>query len=247
LAYLACCLWCLGYPDQALRHSEEALTLARELNHAFTLVDVLCYGGCVLSAMRRDARALRDHAEEMVRVSEKIPSWSAPAIRHCGVAAAMSGQVEEGITQMSAGMAVERSGGKWCDAPRVLGALAEAQAKAGRLEEGLATLTEALSLVEVTDERYWEAELHRLRAEVLLMQGTEQEAEASLHKAVDVARHQMAKSWELRATTSLARLWRLQGRIGDAGQMLAAIYGWFTEGFDTPDLKEARTLLEELS
>jgi predicted ATPase len=113
--------------------------------------------------------------------------------------------------------------------------------------EGLSTLAEAFAFVDDTDERHWEAELHRLRAEVLLMQGSENEAEVSLREAVDVARRQMAKSWELRATISLARLWRMQGRIDDARQVLAAIYGWFTEGFGTPDLQEAKALLEELS
>ncbi len=113
--------------------------------------------------------------------------------------------------------------------------------------EGLTTLAEALALVEQTDERHWEAELYRLRAELLLMQGDDAEAEASLHKAIKVARRQQAKSWELRATVSLCRLWQQQGRMDEARQMLAEIYGWFTEGFDTPDLQEAKALLEELS
>ena len=131
--------------------------------------------------------------------------------------------------------------------PGSLCTLAEAQAKAGQPEEGLDTLDEALALVEQTDERHWEAELHRVQGELLLMQGDDAEAEASLHKAIEVARGQSAKSWELRATTSLARLWQEQGRIDEARQMLAEIYGWFTEGFDTPDLQEAKALLDELS
>jgi len=100
--------------------------------------------------------------------------------------------------------------------------------------------------VEETDERHWEAELYRLRAELLLMQGDDAEAEASFHKAVEVARRQQAKSWELRATVSLCRLWQKQGKVDEARQMLAEIYNWFTEGFDTPDLQEAKALLEEL-
>jgi predicted ATPase len=131
--------------------------------------------------------------------------------------------------------------------PGTLGSLAEAQAKAGHPEEGLTTLAEALALVEQTDERHWEAELYRLRAELLLMQGDDAEAEASLHNAIEVARRQRTKSWELRATVSLCRLWQGQGRMDEARQMLAGIYGWFTEGFDTPDLQEAKALLEELS
>ena len=148
---------------------------------------------------------------------------------------------------MREGMAAHQSVDVRLNLSRTLGSLAEAQAKAGQPEEGLATLAEALALVEQTDERYWEAELYRLRAELLLMQGDEAEAEASLQKAVEVARRQQAKSWELRATVSLARLWQKQGKVDEARQMLAEIYGWFTEGFDTLDLQEARALLEELS
>nr|NIO71038.1 tetratricopeptide repeat protein [Anaerolineae bacterium] len=124
---------------------------------------------------------------------------------------------------------------------------AEAYGKAGQAEEGLSVLAEALALVEKTGERYYEAELRRLKGELLLMQGDEAEAEASFDKAIEVARRQQAKSWELRATVSLCRLWRKQGRVDEARQMLAEIYGWFTEGFDTADLKEAKALLEELS
>jgi predicted ATPase len=107
-------------------------------------------------------------------------------------------------------------------------------------------LAEALSLVKETDERYVEAELYRLRAELLLMQGNEQEAEASFHQSIQVARRQSARSWELRAATGLARLWRQQGRIDEARHLLAPVYGWFTEGLDTRDLKEAGALLAEL-
>jgi predicted ATPase len=128
-----------------------------------------------------------------------------------------------------------------------LGSLAEAQARAGRAEEGLATLAYAFTLVEETDERYCEAELHRLKGELLLAQGGEADAEASFHKAIEVARRQEAKSWELRATVSLCRLWQKQGKREEARRILAEIYGWFSEGFDTTDLIEARILLEELS
>jgi predicted ATPase len=121
------------------------------------------------------------------------------------------------------------------------------QAKAGQPEQGLATLDEALALVEETDERYCESELHRVRAELLLMQDEDAEAEASLQHAIEVARRQSARSWELRATTSLARLWQQQGKTDEAHRILAEIYGWFTEGFETADLREARALLEELS
>jgi predicted ATPase len=134
----------------------------------------------------------------------------------------------------------------------ILGALAKAQARAGQPEESLATLAEALAMVEETDERYFESELYRLKGELLStqsMQGDEAEAslqaESCFQHAIQVARRQRAKSWELRATVSLCRLWQQQGRTDEARQMLAEIYGWFTEGFDTPDIQEAKALLDE--
>jgi predicted ATPase len=249
LAYAAWCLWCLGYPEQALKRSQEALALARELDHPFSLADVLYYAGCILSEMRRDAQALKDDAGELMRLSKEMgfSSWLGPATCYWGQALTKLGRVQEGIAQIREGLAVRRSIDAQCYLPGILGAMAEAQAKAGHPEEGLVTLAEALALVEETDERHWEAELYRLRGELLLMQGGETEAEANLCKAIQVAHSQQAKSWELRATVSLARLWRKQGRVDEARQMLAEIYDWFTEGFGTADLQEAKALLEELS
>ncbi|TEU12982.1 MAG: tetratricopeptide repeat protein, partial [Anaerolineales bacterium] len=249
LAYNACCLWCLGYPEQALKQSQEALALARELGHPFSLADVLCYAGCMFNEMRRDAPALKDHAEELIRLSNEkgFPGWLAEGTCFRGEALAMLGQVQEGMAQMREGMAAHQSVGVRLNLSEKLCSLAEAQAKAGQPEEGLATLAEALALVEETNERYCEAELYRLKGELLLAQGDDAEAEASFHKAIEVARRQQAKSWELRATVSLCRLWQQQGRMDEARQMVAEIYGWFTEGFDTPDLQEARALLEGLS
>jgi predicted ATPase len=248
MAYQACCLWCLGYPEQAAKQSQKALTLARELGHPLSLADVLCYGGCLLNAMRRDAPALKQCAEELMQSAmDQVPAWLEPATLYRGQAVAMLGQVQEGMAQMREGIAASQSRGVRCYVSGVLCSLAEVQAKTGRPDEGLTTLAEALAFVEQTDDRHWEAELHRIRAELLLMQGREAEAEASLHRAIEVARRQQAKSWELRATTSLARLWQAQGKAEEARQMLADVYAWFTEGFDTPDLREAKTLLEELA
>jgi predicted ATPase len=159
----------------------------------------------------------------------------------------MLGQIEEGISLMRQGLVLKHSTGARVNSSGTLCALAEAQAKAGQPGEGLATLAQALDLTEETDERYYETELHRMRGELLLMQGAEAEAEASFRMAIEVARRQQAKSWELRATVSLCRLWQQQGRMDEARRTLAEIYGWFTEGFDTPDLRAARELLEELS
>jgi DNA-binding SARP family transcriptional activator/predicted ATPase len=247
LSYDACSLWCLGFPEQALSRSQEALALARELDHPFTLADVYTYAGCLLSAMCRDASALRDNAEKLMRLSnEKVPSWSCTASCFEGEALARLGQVQEGIAQMRQGIAATEAMGMRCYLSGTLRALAEAHAKAGRPGEGLATLDEALTFVEETEESHWEPELYRLRGELLVMQGKHDEAEVSLWKAIEVARGQEAKSWELRATVSLCRLLQKQDRQDEARQLLEDVYGWFTEGLNTPDLQEARTLLDEL-
>jgi DNA-binding SARP family transcriptional activator len=247
LAYRACCLWCLGYPDRAVKQSREALALARELGHPWSLADVLWYAGCMVNEMLRDVQALKNHAEELMRLAEeKVPVWRGGGILSRGEVLVMLGQVHEGMAQIREGMAALPGGMRYYLSGR-LRFLAEAQAKAGHPEEGLTTLAEALAFVEDTDERHWEAELYRVRGELLLAQGDDAGAEASFHKAIEVARHQQAKSWELRATVSLCRLWQRQGRREEARERLAKIYGWFTEGFDTPDLMEARALLRELS
>ncbi|HEY5670091.1 MAG TPA: hypothetical protein VIS10_08830, partial [Anaerolineales bacterium] len=219
-----------------------------ELDHPFSLADVVCYAGCLLHAMRRDAQALLNSADELLReAKEKVPVWKIPGTCYRGEALAMLGQMQEGIALMRQAVAAGLSIGDRCYLTGTLCALVKAQAKAGKLAEGLATLEEAFSLVEETGERFWDAEHHRLRAELLLMQGDEEGAEASLESAIEVARRQSAKSLELRSTIDLARLWRKQGKPGEGRQVLAEIYNWFTEGFDTLDLMEAKALLEELS
>jgi predicted ATPase len=126
-----------------------------------------------------------------------------------------------------------------------LAMLAEAHGTIGEPETGLAMLTEALTLVDTTDERWCEAELYRFKGVLLLQQNSDNatEAESCFHHALDIARNQQAKSWELRAATSLARLWQSQGKRQEAYDLLAPVYGWFTEGFDTTDLQEAKALL----
>jgi predicted ATPase/DNA-binding SARP family transcriptional activator len=248
MAYDACCLWCLGYPDQALGKSQEALALAHELNHPFTLADVLWYAGCLFNEMRRDAQAHKESAEELARLSnERMLSWSSAAVCSRGRALVCLGQIGEGMSQMREGIAAMEALSLRCYRSGDLCTLAEAQARADHAEEALTTLGEAFAFVEDTDECQWEPELYRLKGELLLSQGDAAAAEESLHRAIEVARRQQAKSWELRATTSLARLWQRQGRREEARALLAEIYGWFTEGFDTLDLKEARAVLEELS
>ena len=131
-----------------------------------------------------------------------------------------------------------------CFLSGILGSLAEAQREAEQIQEGLSTLAEALEFVQETDERYYEAELYRLKGELLLSKGNEIEAETSLLKALEIARKQRAKSWELRTSIDLSRLWHQQGRTDEARQLLVEIYDWFKEGFDTPDLRKAKTIFE---
>ncbi len=247
LAYSACCLWCLGYPEQALARSRHAVTLAQELGHPFSLADVLCYAACLLHTLRRDAQALKADAEALLQLAEKAATWMPPGMWHRGVALSWLGQVQEGMAQMREAITLHEAGGKRCYLPVVRWALAEAQAKVGQPQEALSTLDEALAQVEETDERHWEPELHRLRAELLLRLGHEAEAEASLNESLGIARRQQAKFWELRSTVSLARLWQGQGNRDEARQVLGEIYGWFTEGFDTIEMREARALLQALA
>ncbi len=164
-------------------------------------------------------------------------------------ALADQGQLEEGIAGMRAVLEAMRGTGSVVALPNFLAGLAQAHGKAGQAEAGLALIAEAQEFVAKTGERESEAELHRLEGELLLARSPSDhaEAEAAFREALDVARRQSAKSWELRAATSLARLWQRQGRKEEARALLAPVYDWFTEGFDTRDLKDAKALLEELA
>jgi predicted ATPase len=165
-----------------------------------------------------------------------------------GWALAEQGQVEVGITQIRQGLAAWQAAGLKLRRPQHLSLLATAYEKAGQGEKGLAVLSEALEAADRSGERWWEAELYRLKGELLLVQGaTEIDVEACFRQAIEIAQRQEAKSLELRATVSMGRLWQKQGKHQEARQLLAEIYSWFTEGFNTPDLQEARTLLEQLS
>jgi adenylate cyclase len=163
-----------------------------------------------------------------------------------GQAQIRQGHLEEGITALQNGLERQQEVAELAYRTGLLCCLAEAQAISGHPDEGLQTLVEALELVEQTGERYFEAELHRVRGTLLFARGDEAGAEASLQKALQVARGQRARSLELRAATSLACIWQKQGKPDQARQTLGAVYSWFTEGFDTPDLQEAKALLEEL-
>jgi predicted ATPase len=168
---------------------------------------------------------------------------------HRGMALVAQGQRAEGIAQMRQGLAALRTTGTASGMPSFLAHLASAYAQVGQVDEGLHLLAEALAVVDTTGGRHYEAELHRLHGELLLQQPVPdaRAAAACFQRALDVARRQQARSWELRAATSLARLWQQQGKRAKARELLAPIYGWFTEGFDTADLLDAQTLLRALA
>lgn len=241
-------LWFLGYPDRALQQAREGCDLATSQSnpfHASFSLQFLAY----IYAMRREPAAGQKTAEEVFaisRASDVGDSLFWASIPH-GWAIALQGRHEEGIAELRESLAGYRSSGAEIGLPQFHALMAYALMSAGRLDEALDAVDEVLELARDNGDAYYNAELRRLHGELLLQTGAaEAEAEACFQDAIEVAKQQSARSWELRAATSLARLWQQQGKIVEAGQMLAEIYGWFTEGFDTADLKDAKTLLDEL-
>jgi predicted ATPase/DNA-binding winged helix-turn-helix (wHTH) protein len=249
-SFLAWILWTLGYPMQALQQSGAALTLAQTLAHPFSLAYALCCAGW-LHQLRGEVQETQARAEAAITLAteQAFPLWTAQGMLLRGWALAAQGQHDEALAQMHQGLAAYEATGAVVGRPCFLALLAEVYGKGGRPAEGLPRIAEALELVETTAEGFWEAELHRLRGELLLAGSPDQTgaAEACFHHALNVARHQHAKSLELRAAMSLGRLWYQQGKRTEARDLLAPVYSWFTEGFDTTNLREAQALLEELT
>jgi predicted ATPase/DNA-binding SARP family transcriptional activator len=248
-------LWHLGYPDQALKWSQEALTLAQELSHPFSLAFVLEYA-CMLHQFRGEALAAQEQVEAAITLSieQRFVMWLAMANTLWGGTLAEQGETKKVITQMQENLAACRAMKVDLHVPYFLILLAKAYGQVGQAKAGLDVLAEALELVEKSDGHLWEAELYRLRGELLLKDEggrmrdeSEAEAEACFWQAIEVARRQGGKSLELRAVMSLSRLWQKQGRREEARRILAETYDWFTEGFDTLDLQEARVLLKMLA
>jgi predicted ATPase len=242
-------LWSLGYPDQARNQSHKGLTLAQQLSYPFSLATAQ-FLAAVTQLFCRDWQRADELAEACVHLSDEhgFPVLLAYGMSVHGRALIEQGRPKDGIAQLRQAVVGLQSAHSLDCRPLFLSWLAEAYARTGRIEEGIALLEEALALTEKTGDRRSEAEIHRLNGELLWMQSADAaEVESRFWKAIAVARRQRAKSWELRATMSLARLWRAQGKREEAREMLAQIYGWFTEGFDTADLREAKALLDELS
>jgi predicted ATPase len=246
-AYLGVVLFCLGFPDRALAQCSAAIAEARTLTHPPSLAASLTIGARLLLLYGHDA-ALSKRAGELTAVAleQGFASWGALGAIYRGWVKVKNGNASEGISVLRSGVAAFRAAGAEAWTPWLLSLLAEGYELGGEIAEALAQWDEALQIAERTGERWFEAELYRHKGQLLLRQGHAAAAEELYCKALTIAQEQEAKLWELRAAASLARLWRDQGRCGESRNLLTPVYGWFTEGFDTSDLKDAKALLDEL-
>jgi predicted ATPase/DNA-binding winged helix-turn-helix (wHTH) protein len=249
LAFLAFIDWLEGDVDRSLEHSRESLALARQLDHPSVLTLALMLAA-ELRRLRRDAAATEELAVASLALANEhgLSLFAAVTGLLRGWAQVEQGKLEEGIAGLRRSLDAYQAIGADSGLPQYLAMLAEAHARAGQTAEGLEAVGQALEIIDRTDERWWEADLYRLRGELMLAaSGSGTEAESCFLQSIEVARDRRARSLELRSTMSLARLWRDQGRAAEARQILAAIYGCFTEGHDTRDLEEAAALLAELA
>jgi DNA-binding winged helix-turn-helix (wHTH) protein/predicted ATPase len=246
-AYLGFVLFCLGYPDQALAKIDAAIAEARRLGHRPSLALTLTFGAR-LHSLRGENAALDERAAQLIGVATEqgFPFWRAMGAIYRGWVKVKNGNVTEGISLLRSGSTAYRATGAELYMPHFVALLAGACEIAGQVEEAVILLDDALQIVERTGERWLAAELYRHKGQLLLRQGYAEAAEELYRMATSMAREQKAKLWELRGTMGLARLWGEQGRRAEARALLAPVYGWFTEGFATPDLNAAKVLLDEL-
>jgi predicted ATPase/class 3 adenylate cyclase len=249
-SYRSWALWYLGYPEAALADAEQAISYAREIGQAATLMYALGHaplayfecGNCT------EAKAVVDELAALAEEKDAL-MWKATGMVWQGSLFALTGKASDAVHMITTGISARRLTGSTVWLPLWLSCLTIANAELGQFDEANRCIGEAMMTAETTKETWYEAEVHRIAGEIAL-QTTEPnaaKAEAFFNRALAVARAQQAKSWELRAAMSLARLWRSQGKVQQARELLAPVYGWFTEGFDTRDLKEAKALLEELA
>ncbi|MBN2005579.1 MAG: AAA family ATPase [Anaerolineae bacterium] len=248
LGYLTLLMWELGYPEQALKRSREAIGLAHKVGRFQDLLGAYCLTG-VFFMVCRDIQMAHEYGENLVHLAaeHRVAYWEAAG--HCvyGWTLAMQGQDKAGIAQMRQGVAEGRAIEAWLTHPCFATHLAQVYGRIGQVEEGIALLDEALTMAHRNGERWMDTEIHRLKGDLLLAQGASvADIEHNYRQAIELARQRGARSRQLRATTSLCRLWQQPGKREEARRLLAEIYNWFTEGFDTPDLQEARVLLEGL-
>ncbi len=250
LSFRSIASWLLGYPDAALADAEHALKDAREIGHAATLMLALAFPSLTL-LQRGDYAAVSARSAELVSLAdEKSASfWKAYGSMNQGCGLIRTGKASDAVSIITSGLTAYRSTGSTAIAPLWLSYMARANETLGRFDEAWRCISEAMTAVEKTKETWLEAEVNRVAGEIALMppEPDAAKAQAYFERALAVARKQQAKSWELRAAMSMARLWRDQGKREEARVLLAPVYGWFTEGFDTLDLKEAKALLDELA
>jgi predicted ATPase len=249
-SFFALALWILGYPEQALAVRDKVFSLAPKLNHANSSAFACFFAGAQLSELIGDLNSLNIFVEKAIELSQRyqLPTWNAHAHVLAGWALAQSGQLERGIMLSGEGIAELRKIGTEYHLSHYFCLLAIMHARMGNNEASSRALRDSKNHVTATEEYFWEAELHRTEGELGLSLGEPMNmCEECFLRAVHLARKQQAKSFELRAAVSLARLWKTRNRIQDARDLLAPLYGWFTEGFDTRDLKEAKVLLDEFT
>jgi predicted ATPase len=250
LCYRSIALWALGYPKAALAGTEQALSEAREIGHAATLAQALD-GASLKQLISCDYAATQEQINELLALAEAKGSisWKANGVLRRAGLLALTGKPSDAVGIFTLVIPAYRSKGSTVFLPMYLSLLARACGELGRLDDAWGYIGEAITTVETTKETWYEPELHRIAGEIALMSPERDNAKAQTYfeRALAVARAQQAKSWELRAATSMARLWRDQGKQDEARELLAPVYGWFTEGFDTLDLKQAKALLDELA
>jgi class 3 adenylate cyclase/predicted ATPase len=243
-------LWLLGYPDAAIADAEHALTHAREIGHAASLMYALSLGLFARYECGNYANASAV-ADELGVLAEKKGTlyWKATSLMHQGCIRSLNVQPSDAVRMLTDGFAAQKLTGATLWVPFALSHLARAYTELGKIEDAWRTIREAITTVEGTKERWCEAEVHRTAGEIALELPEPNRAEAQMYidRALQIARQQQAKSWELRAATSMARLWRDKGKRTEARDLLAPVYSWFIEGFDTRDLKDAKALLDALS
>jgi predicted ATPase len=250
LSFRSLALWVLGYPEAALTDTDHAVGHAREIGQAAGLMYVLNVTSLIL-ALCGNHVAANTQCKELVALADEKGSafWKAFGMLRQGYLVALTGKASDAVRVLTSGITAFRSTGATMWLPSYMSPLASAYAELGQFDDAWRCVGEAMTAAETTKERWWDAEINRVAGEIALKspEAGPLKAEEYFERAVAVARQQQAKSWELRAAMSLARLWRDQGRVSEARELLAPVYGWFTEGFDTRDLKEAKALLEELN
>jgi predicted ATPase len=242
-------LWLLGYPEAALSDATQAVKDAREIGQAATLLMALSFT-CLTHVSCGDYEATNRQTEEAIALADEkaAPLWKALGITNQARVLALTGKASDAIQRFASGIAAHRTGAT-IFMPLHLSHLAREYAEVGQFDNAWRCIREAVTAVETNRERWFEAEVHRISGEIALLSPDPDAAktEAYFERALAVARQQQAKSWELRAAMSMSRLWCDQGKPDEARNLLAPVYGWFTEGFHTRDLKEAKALLDTLA